>query len=120
MAWTLAGTTLPSPALYRRPRVFRGARVVKANGQVGVDLISASAKHSFYLEWKMLTTTNAGYIQTAFDATAVTTTGVTFVDVLGGSYTVVLDPMQAELQIEWVPYRSGSPRANVTLNLREV
>ena len=119
MAWTLNGTTLPSPALYKRPRRFRGTRVIKANGQVGVDLLSASAKHDFHLEWTMLSATNAGYIQTAFDATAVSA-GVTFVDVLGGSYTVVLDPSQADLQIEWVPYRSDAPRANVMLDLREV
>jgi hypothetical protein len=120
MAWTLAGTTLPSPALYRKPRRYRGARIIKANGQVAVDLISASAKHDFYLEWRMLSETNAGYVQTAYDTTALTSGGVTFVDVLGDSYTVVLDPQQADLQIEWVPYRSGDPRANVTISLREV
>lgn len=118
MAFTLAGQTLPSPAIYKRPRVFRGARTIKANGQVGVDLISATAKHTFYLEWRMLSSTDAGTVQTAFDLVAVASQ--TFVDGLGDSYTVGLDPAQAEMQIEWVPYLSNTPRANVSINLREV
>jgi hypothetical protein len=121
MAWTLAGQTLPSPALYKRPRMFRGSRVIKANAQVGTDLLSTTAKHNFYLEWKMLSVTDAGYVQTAFDLAAVANTaGVTFVDDLGGSYSVVIDPASVELTLEWVPFRSGSPRANVSISLREV
>ena len=118
MSYTLAGQTLPSPAVYKRPRVFRGARTIKANGQVGVDLISATPKHAFYLEWRMLSSTDADTVQTAFDLTALASQ--TFTDGLGDSYTVGLDPAQAEMQIEWVPYLSNTPRANVSISLREV
>lgn len=118
MAWTLAGQTLPSPALYKRTRGYRGSRIIKANGQVGVDLISTTPKHEFYLEWKMLSSTDAGTIQTAFGLTALTSQ--TFVDDFGDSYTVVMDPAQAELLTEWVPFRASTPRANINLSLREV
>lgn len=118
MAYTLAGQTLPSPAVYKRPRRYRGARTIKANGQVGVDLISATAKHDFYLEWKMLSEADFATVEDAFDLTALASQ--TFVDDFGDSYTVTLDPAQSDLQAEWVPYRSSNPRANTSISLREV
>lgn len=118
MSYMLGGETLPSPAVYKRPRVYRGSMVIKANGQVGTDLLSASPKHGFYLEWKMLSSTDFDTVQDAFDLVALASQ--TFVDDFGDSYTVTLDPAQAELAVEWVPYRAGTPRANTSISLREV
>jgi len=115
---TLAGTTLPSPKVYKRRRTYRGGRTIKANGQMVTDMISTTAKHDFEMAWSALTANEFAAVRTAFDA--LKNSSGTFVDIYGTTYTVTLHPDQAELADESVPFRPNLPRINTGIKLREV
>lgn len=114
---TLAGSTLAKPNEYSEDRAFRGGTVELADGTQHTDLVQASAKRTFRLEWTALSSTEKGTLQSAFDA-MVTAGTATYLDLDAASYTVSADG-QAEIEFRAVK-AAGGKRWAATLNLREV
>ncbi len=113
---TLASNTLAEPQEYTETREFRGGAVVLADGTQHTDLVQASAKRLFRLEWVALTTTQKGTLQTAFDAMLAAGTA-TYEDLDAVSYTVTADG-QASIEFRAVK-ASGGKRWAASLALRE-
>jgi hypothetical protein len=112
----LGGTTLPAPKEQPYRRIYRGGTLIMADGSIVHDLVDATARHLFRLEFVYLTATQLGTVQTAWDAIKNTT--ATYVSIRNTSHTVTR-PDGAELEIVPVVTAGGDIKFNVTMELIE-
>jgi len=114
---TLGGYTLANPYVYECPLEYRGGRRIMADGSLVTALVAPGGKHTFRLEWRLLTGAQLATIKTAF--AAIDDSSGTFVDPNGDSYTVTQDDGDPMLATEMVNLPAGI-RWNVGMRLREV
>lgn len=116
---TLAGYTLPSPYAdggYQEKVEYRGATVEMADGTQQTDLVQASAKRKWRVEFRIITSAQKSTVESAWDA--IKDASATFTDPNGSSYSVTRDG-DADLEWKWVKAASGF-RYSATIALREV
>ena len=122
MAYTqpiLNSVTLAHPSEYTERVIYLGARAQLANGTYRTQLVNNTLKRAFYIRWNKLTGAEYSTLRTAFDTVLKNSTSFTSPD--GGTFTVVLDPSQTELEAE--AYRIGNGSTfhwRAVLRLREV
>lgn len=115
----LNGVTLANPSEYTERVIYLGARAQLANGTYRTQLVNNTLKRAFYIRWNKLTGAEYSTLRTAFDTVLKNSTSFTSPD--GGTFTVVLDPSQTELEAE--AYRIGNGNTfhwRAVLRLREV
>lgn len=113
---SLAGTSLPAPAAARRRGGYRGGTLVMADASIVHDLVDTTRRHTFELEWHLITATQLNAIRTAFGAVKDTTGALTWID--GANYTVTR-PEGGELEDEAVVTAGGDIKYNASLSLIE-
>lgn len=113
---TLGGSTLPPPKSQDYKRLYKGGSLVMADGSIVHDLVDATARHSFRLEWVLLNATQLTTVQTAFDGIKNTT--ATYVSIRNTSHTVTR-PDGGELEVTPVVTGGGDIKFNVTMELVE-
>ena len=115
----LNGVTLANPSEYTERVIYLGARAQLANGTYRTQLVNNTLKRAFYIRWNKLTGAEYSTLRTAFDTVLKNSTSFTSPD--GGTFTIVLDPSQTELEAE--AYRIGNGNTfhwRAVLRLREV
>lgn len=114
---TLGGQTLPDPYSYDVERDYRSGIMLTASGALVEDVIDATAKHAWTMEFRNVTSAQRTAMETAF--AAIVGQSATFVDLDGASKTVTRSDAQRSLK--WSYSRTGMGlRYATTLVLREV
>ena len=114
---TLGGQTLPDPYSYEVDRDYRGGIMLTASGALVEDVINATAKHEWTMEFRNVTSAQRSALETAF--AAIVGQSATFVDIDGASKTVTRSDTQRSLK--WSYSRTGlGLRYSTSLVLREV
>lgn len=114
---TLAGSSVPTPSAYSISSAHRGASFIMADGSLKTDVVNASAKKVFVIEWTAVSAANLSAILTGYNALA-TATG-TWTDHNSNSYTVTQDEGLPPLKYSERTAAAGA-RYDVSLALREV
>lgn len=105
---TLNSNNLPDPQTYKIGRFFRGSSVTMADGTIRFDLVSATAKRRFTLQWVAITDAERTILETAFDD--LDSSSQTFTDHLSASFTVTRAEDQEEIEFEHVPTAASGER----------
>jgi hypothetical protein len=95
----LAGSTLAQVSIqkgYSYSVLYRGATQQLADGTTQFDLVSDTAKRTFVLAWKNITTAQKDTVVTAYNAIRKASGAFTAPD--GQTATVIRDPQQKELK----------------------
>lgn len=106
MSITLAGQTLPDPNAYTVEIAYRGGASALADGTAQFDIINATAKRTFAITWRYLTSAQRSALETAW--ASLKTSTATFVDYSGSSYTVARDPSAPSLKFTGNPAPGGA------------
>ena len=119
MAYTqpiLGSYTLPNISGYEETRGFRGAMVEMADSTVHFDNVNSGPKRTFILSWIMLTDTEKGTIENAYDALA--TVSKSFTPPTGATATSVT---RTKTELKFVPLKSSEGLLwSTSMELREV
>lgn len=119
MAYTqpvLGSYTLPHISGYEETRGFRGAMVEMADSTVHFDNVVSGAKRTFVLSWTMLTDTEKGTIESAYDALATATKTLTIPS--GGGTTTV---SRTKTELKFIPLKATDGLLwSTSMELREV
>lgn len=113
----LAGQTLPSPRTYKKTNLWRSGATTTADGTVSHDLVNEAVKHRFEMTWQIASSTDIGYIVTAYYAMG--NGPVTFVDPHGESHSVTRPSDDAGLAVDWTTIR-GTYYGSTSIVLIEV
>lgn len=117
----LAGTTLAQVSATRGFSYsveYRGSMTVLADGSLQTDLVVDTAKRTFVLTWKNITSTQKTAIETAFNAIRKASGAFTAPD--GQTATVTRSPQQKEIKWDTEVHGDGSYRWSGSLTLVEV
>ena len=114
---TLGGQTLPEPYTYVVTRDYRGGMMLTASGALVEDVLSGTAKHTWTIGFRDVTSAQRSAMETAF--AAIVGASATFVDYEGNSKTVTRSDSQRALIWEY-SRTAGGIRYATTLELREV
>lgn len=117
----LAGTTLADVSAnkgFSYSIEYRGSMQVLADGTLQTDLVSDSAKRTFVLAWKNITTAQRNTINTAFNA--IRKASGTFTAPDGQTATVTRSPAQKNLTWDTEIKGDGSYLWTATMTLVEV
>lgn len=114
---TLGGQTLPEPYSYNVERDYRGGMQIMASGALVEDVVNATAKHTWTMQFRNCTSAQRTAVETAF--AAIVGQSATFVDFDGASKTVTRSDAQRALEWEY-SRTAGGLRYATTLVLREV
>jgi len=116
---TLNSNNLPDPQVYKITRFFRSSSTTMADGTIRFDLVSATAKRKFTLQWVAVTDADRTTLEAAFDD--LDDGSQTFTDHLSASFTVTRAEDQDEIEFEHVPTATSGERWSTnTLVLVEV
>lgn len=117
----LAGTTLVNVSAnkgFSYSVEYRGSMQALADGTTQIDLVSDTAKRTFTLTWKNITTAQKTTIETAFNAIRKASGAFTAPD--GQTATVMRDPSQKKLNWDTEVHGDGSYRWSGSMTLVEV
>lgn len=115
-AWTLGSVAMAAPADYRVTVVYRGATVEMADGTEVTDLVNASAKRLWTLDWANVTASQRSQIETAYGEAVAG--AVTFRDENDSAHTVQVSGLEP---MRWtVMYSPSGYRFSSQMTLREV
>lgn len=114
---TLGGQTLPDPYTYEVERDYRGGMQLTASGALVEDVVNATAKHTWTMAFRNVTSAQRTAVETAF--AAIVGQSATFVDIDGATKAVTRSDTQRALTWEY-SRTAGGIRYATTLVLREV
>jgi len=117
----LAGTTLPDVNAnkgFSYSVEYRGSMQALADGTVQTDLVTDTAKRTFTLSWKNITTAQRDTINTAFNAIRKASGAFTAPD--GQTATVIRSPQQKDLKWDTELKGDGSDLWSASMTLVEV
>jgi hypothetical protein len=119
----IGSVTLPHLSEYSESVGFRGGHLILASGSVVYDVVNTSAKRTFRLSWKALTTTEKDDVMDAYNLLKISP--ASYVGPEGGTpVQVTRSEQQGELDWESVSVSNGQNGQilmwSTTLMLREV